>query len=216
MSAAPKSPSPSEPTPSTINPDIDEQLQGLWTKYGQTLVTALTMVAVFWLGREGWNYYQQQKEASLGKEFAALTTPVQWKKFAEDHPNDRLSGLADLQVADDAYTSGQVASAAQSYQAAANLLKGDPLQTRARIGAAVCLIQSGQNTEGEMTLRAILGDPNQLPVMRVQAGYEVASAVADEGKADELAALVAQINSIDKNPRDPWVYKANRLRVVHK
>lgn len=211
MSAEPKTPqSPGRPPAKTVSPDVDETLHTLWTKYGQTALTACVLVAVFYLGKVGWDYYRAEREVSLGKEFASLSTPSQWRAFAADHPHDRLAGLADLDVADDAYASGQPTAAEQAYEAAIPLLQNDPLQVRARIGAGVCLLQSGQVDAGEAILRAILNDSAQMAVVRAEAGYELASAKASTGHAEEARTIAIQVYSLD--PRSPWAQKAMMLR----
>lgn len=211
MSAEPKkSKSAEAPPPPTVSPDVDETLHGLWMKYGEAAITFCAVVLLCYVVKVGWDYWRAQRELSLGREFASLSTPSQWKAFAEAHPKDRLAGLADIQVGDDAYLSGRMSTAEQAYEAAIPLLSGDPLQVRARIGAGVCLLQSGQTQEGETTLRAIFDDTTQLPVIRAEAGYELASAAASSGQAGEARAIAAKIVSLD--PRSVWAQKALMLR----
>lgn len=211
MSAEPKKPKADKSAPaSTLSPDIDENLHAFWTKYGSAILTFCTVALVGYLVVAGYKAWQTKREASLGQEFAALTTPAQWRAFAAAHAGDRLAGLAYVDVADDAYASGQIASAQEAYEDAIPLLKDDPLQVRARIGEGVCLVQLGQVEAGQTKLRGIFDDKTLLPVARAEAGYQLASIAMSSGHPDDARAMAMQLLSIDAH--SPWTQMALMLR----
>jgi hypothetical protein len=214
MSTPADSSSSKSPTvqPVSASPDIDETLQSFGKKYGAVAAIAALLVLAFYLGREGWNYLAAQKEAGVQSEYAAAHTPEQMKAFVAAHPDHALAGLTDLQLADQAYTAGQSAAALSGYQEAARVLKDPALKARAVIGAAMVQIGMGQTAEGQAALRKLLDDGSQLPVIRAQAGYQLAALAASTGQADEVQRIQAQLIQIDKD--GPWTKNSFELTVA--
>ena len=185
--------------PVSASPDIDETLQTFGKKYGPAAVTVAVLVLAFYLGREGWNYLGAQREAGVQSEFAAAHSPEQLKAFAAAHPDHPLAGVADLQMADTAYNAGQSSAALAGYQEALRVLKDPALKARATIGAAMVQIGLGQTADGSASLRKLLDDSNQLPVVRAEAGYQLAALAASAGQRDEVQRIQAQLIQIDKD-----------------
>jgi hypothetical protein len=204
--------SPAVPPASAVSPDVDEHLHGFWKKYGQAAGIAALLILGFYLARAAWIYFADQREASVQAEFAGARTPDQLKAFVGAHPDHTLSGLAELQLADQAYAAGQTSSALSGYNDAARLLKDPALSARAAMGAAMVQIQTGQVDAGSAALHKLLDDTKQLPVVRAQAGYQLASLAAAAGKADEVQRLALQLVQIDKD--GPWTKNAFNLTVA--
>lgn len=196
-------------TPPAPNPDIDEHLHGLWQKYGQMVVYACGLILLFYVGRAGWGYISSEKESSIRQAFSAAKTPEQLKAFVSDHPDHPLAAVADVEIGDQAYAAGQMDTAISSYREAILHLKGDPLEARARIGLAMAQIAAGQAPEGEAALRALLDDPGQIAVVRVEAGYQLANLAATAGRQADVQKLALQMMQID--PNSPWTQKAFTL-----
>jgi predicted negative regulator of RcsB-dependent stress response len=188
---------------------VDEQLHGWWQKYGQSVAIACGVVLLFYVGRMGWDYIRSEQESSLQQEFVEAKTPEQLRAFADAHPGDKLASLAEITMADQAYAAGQIPTALAAYRKAADELKGDPLGTRAEMGVAMTEIQGGQTSAGEAALRQILADNSKLAVVRVEAGYQLASLAANSGKGAETQQYAAQMMQID--PNSPWTQRAFAL-----
>lgn len=204
-SSQPKSPDGSAAP--AYHPDLDEQLHGFWQKHGKTLGFAAAIILAFYLCKAGYEYFRGQHESDVEQEFAAAKTPDQLKAFIGAHPDHKLAGLAELEVADQAYASGQLAAATVAYQQAIPMLKNDPLQARAQIGLAMSQAQSGQGNEGEAALRKIFEDGGQMPVIRAEAGYQLEALEASDGKSQsDLLAIASKLQQIDAG--SPWTQRA--------
>jgi predicted negative regulator of RcsB-dependent stress response len=195
-----------------VHPDLDERLLGLWQQYGQTLLVVVCLVLVFYLGRAGWEYYQAQQEAGVRQEYAAAALPEQLKSFVAAHPTHPLAGVAELQLADEAYAAGRAADAVADYSQAAGILKGGPLAARAQLGLAMAQIQSGQAAEGQAGLQALADDAHQLTVVRAEATYQLASLAASAGHPDEVQKRATQLLQLD--PSSPWTQRAFSLQAA--
>ena len=203
---------PAAPGGPVVHPDLDERLLGLWQQYGQTLLVVVCLVLVFYLGRAGWEYYQAQQEAGVRQEYAAAAPPEQLKSFVAAHPTHPLAGVAELQLADEAYAAGRAADAVADYSQAAGILKGGPLAARAQLGLAMAQIQSGQAAEGQAGLQALADDAHQLTVVRAEATYQLASLAASAGHPDEVQKRATQLLQLD--PSSPWTQRAFSLQAA--
>jgi len=203
---------PAAPGGPVVHPDLDERLLGLWQQYGQTLLVVVCLVLVFYLGRAGWDYYQAQQEAGVRQEYAAAALPEQLKSFVAAHPTHPLAGVAELQLADEAYAAGRAADAVADYSQAAGILKGGPLAARAQLGLAMAQIQSGQAAEGQAGLQALADDAHQLTVVRAEATYQLASLAASAGHPDEVQKRATQLLQLD--PSSPWTQRAFSLQAA--
>jgi hypothetical protein len=192
-----------------VSSDVDERLHGFWKEYGQYAVVVCAIILLFYIGKMGWDFFAAQRENSVRAEYLAAKNVAQLKAFIADHPDHRLTSVARLSIAHQDYADGNIAQALLDYKAVEPSLKGDPLDQRALIGIAICEIELGQRAQGEDGLRAILDDTHQLPVVRVEAGSQLASALANEGKRDEVQKIAMQLVQLDQN--SPWTQRALTL-----
>ncbi len=200
---------PGSPPVAAANPD--EILIGFWEKNREIVVIGCLLVLVAILGRGGWQYFTTQKELGVERDYAAAGNPEQLRAFAEAHPDHALAGVAELRVADAAYQAGQNADALAAYERAQGLLdKTGILAARARLGAAVIKVQTGQGAEGVSALRQLAEDPKQFSNIRAEALYHLASLAAEAGRADETRQLSTQLLQID--PSSPWTQRAFALQ----
>jgi predicted negative regulator of RcsB-dependent stress response len=213
----PSTPAPSrgDPAPAkvdapSVSPDFDEQLHGMWQKYGQTFLVLCVVALVIYLGKAGWDYIQAQREVGVREEFAAAALPDQLRTFIAAHPDHVLAAVAQLQLADQAYAAGRAAEAVPAYTQAADLLKGGPLEARAQLGLAMAQIQAGQATEGQALLHQLADDTRQSAIIRAEAGYQLASLAASAGRADEVQKLALQLMQVA--PNSPWTQRAFSLQ----
>jgi tetratricopeptide (TPR) repeat protein len=171
---------------------------------------ACAIVLLGIVGKGGWDYLADEKEAAVGNDYAASTTPDQLRTFAAEHSVSPLAGAADLQLADQAYAAGKAAEAADDYQKALAALPPGPFVARAHLGLAMAQVQAGRTSEGESGLRQLVNDPTQLKAVRAEATYQLASLAAAAGRPDEVRKLSEQIMQLD--PSSPWTQRAFGLQ----
>ncbi|MBC8039345.1 MAG: hypothetical protein H7Y06_02280, partial [Opitutaceae bacterium] len=153
-----------------------------------------------------------RQEAAVAADYAAATTSDQLKSFVAAHSGHVLGGLAQLRLADEAYTAGNYADARAAYEKAAGILKSTTFGERARVGAAISAVLAGSSAEGEAALKQLSADITLGKLVRAEATYHLASLAAAAGNATEAIRLVEQVTVID--PDGPWVDRASMLRAT--
>jgi len=204
-SRGPDAGGPAAPVP----PSYEERFQSFWEKNDRAIYTFCLVILVGILGYYGWEYFAAQRESGVEAEYAAATTPGRLKAFSAAHPDHPLAALAHLQTADEAYAANNIAEALAGYQQASAILKTGPFAARARLGLAMCQVQSGQNAEGEATLRQLAEDAQGFRAVRTEATYQLASLAAAAGRPAEVQRLAAQLLQID--PNSSWTQRAFAL-----
>jgi tetratricopeptide (TPR) repeat protein len=138
---------------------------------------------------------QKANEDNVGAAYAAADTPEKLRAFIAAHPSDILASAAELRLADEAYQAKNYTAAAASYEKAA-ASKTAPFAGRALMGAAMSKILTGQTAEGETRLKQISNDTTQLPIIRGEATYHLATLAASAGQSAEALKLYKQVAEI--------------------
>ncbi len=191
---------------------FEDTVHQIWARNRKLVYLFLVVVLVAILGKGGWEYLQQQKEAEVGKSYAAATNAEQLKAFATAHPDHPLAGLAYLRVADEAYAAGKTADAVAAYDKAIPALKDGPLAARAQLGRAIAKAQSGKSAEAVNDLKQLANDANQASALRAEASYQLASLAAEAGNAADVGKYVDDLMKID--PSSSWAQRGMMLRAT--
>jgi hypothetical protein len=218
-SATPSAPNPAgdtrnvQPADATLAQSaFEERLRLFWQRNSTAVTVLLVAVLLGIAAKGGWEYVQEQHLQSVGREYAAATTPAELKAFVAAHPRETLAGAAQLRIADQAYSDEKYSEAIAGYEQALALLKDDPLACRARLGAAMARIQGGQQAEGLAALKALAADTKQPKAFRTEAAYHLAGYASGHGNAEDLKTYSLLISQID--PTSPWVQRAAALRAL--
>ncbi len=193
-----------------IEPGFEEAVHAFWTR-NRNFVLMLCAVALLVIaGREGWQYFANAREKDLQADYArAGDSADRLAKFADEHSGHALAGVACVRVADAKFAAADYKAAASYYQKATGSLKNEVLLGRAKLGAAVSLLDSGDQAGGEAALKALSADPAVFASARAEATYHLASLAAAAGNADEVRRLTAQVSVIEAN--GPWAQRATVL-----
>lgn len=219
---APKSPAGDDRNLITIDenylaPSFEDRLQIFWEKNSRTVVTVLVVVVVAIVAKGAFSYLAAQRERAIAAEYAAAATTAQLQAFAQAHPAAPLAGAAHLRLADEAYAAGSYATAKVDYAAASKLLGSDPLATRARLGAAVSLLQAG-DASATVALQELANDTTLPGPVRAETAYHLAVLARDAGQSAEAARwtdLVLSNESSGRNePPGFWSQRAVQLRAA--
>lgn len=191
---------------SASSPGFEETLHRIWTQYGRLIVAACVVVLLVILGNGVFKYLAAQKEVEIRQAYAAADTPEKLKTFAAAHSGHRLAGVATLQVADDAYTSGQGAEAVTQYEAAAKALAGTAFAGRTQLGRAMALLLAGRTADGEAALQQLADRTTETAGVRSEAAYHLATLAQTAGRTDQVRELTDQMLQID--PASTWAQRA--------
>ncbi|HTJ79979.1 MAG TPA: hypothetical protein VL357_13375 [Rariglobus sp.] len=193
-----------------LAPSLEDRLAIFWSKHSKSVIIALVVVVLAVVAKGGYDIFAAQREKAVDAAYAAATTNAQLKAFVADHPTHALAGIAELRLADDAYTAGNYADAQAGYIKAGDTLGKSPFGQRARLGVANTLIQSGKTADGEVALKQLVADLSVAKALRAEAAYQLAALAADAGQTDEAAKFITQVEAID--PSGQWSQRATLLR----
>lgn len=191
-------------------PGFEVIVHAFWIKNRGFILMLCVIVLLGIVGREGWQYFSSMREQSLQQDYAQISeNPDKLVSFADANPGHPLAGVAYLQVADRKFEAADYAKATTYYTKAAGSLKNEALAGRAKLGSAMCSINSGDIAGGEAALKAVGADQTISNAVRAEATYHLASLAVEAGKSEEVAKLVAEITKIDLS--GPWAQRATML-----
>ena len=207
-----------QPTPHSANPSdapavepgFEAVVHAFWEKNRSLILLACVAALLAIVVREGWQYFSALREQGVQEEYAKVADkPDRLSAFVDTHSGHALAGVACLQLADQKFEAADYQQAAALYTKAAGSLKNEALLGRARLGAAISQIDSGDRTAGEAALKAVGADQSLLNTVRAEATFHLASIAHDAGKADEARRLVEEVTKIDLG--GPWSQRATAL-----
>jgi predicted negative regulator of RcsB-dependent stress response len=207
---------PANPTPEgtapVYEPAFEAAVQGFWSKNRQAILIFVVVVLLVIIGREAWQYMAAGRERGIRAEYAkAGDQSAKLESFAAAHSGHTLAGVAFLRIADEKFTAGDYKNAAANYQKAADGLKNPALLGRARIGAAISQLNSGDQAAGEAALKGISADAALDKGVRAEAAYHLAAMAAGAGKADDVKKYAEEASKVDAT--SSWAQRATMLVV---
>ena len=215
-SATPSTPSPAGDDRNLVAVDsttavtFEDKVQLFWRRNRTLVLGFCGAVLLAILAKGGWDYFARQRELEIEKAYAAATSPDQLRAFSAAHPNHPLGGIAQLQIADEAYVAAKSADAIAGYEKAISAIKTGPLAARAKLGRALAKAQAGKLPEATTELKQIADDAAQFKAIRAEAAYHLTSLAVDAGNAADAQKYVDQLNQID--PMGAWAQRAVMLR----
>lgn len=196
-----------------VEPGFEVTAQAFWDRNRSfiLLVCAAALLAI--IGREGWQYYTARNEQSVRNDYAKVADrPEQLAAFAGAHAGHALAGVAYLRTADTKYAAADFRFALENYSKAAAGLKNPALLARARIGAAMSQINSGDKTAGETALKTVGADETLPKNFRAEAIYHLATLAFEAGNAAEVSRLVTEVGKIEVSGL--WAQRATALLTI--
>lgn len=193
-----------------IAPTFEDSLRIFWDKNSRAVLAACALVLIVILGKGAFEFMAARRERAVAADYAAATSDEQLKGFVAAHADHVLGGLAQLRLADQAYSASNYAEARSAYEKAAGILKHNAFGQRARLGAAVSAVQAGATSEGEAALKQLSSDLAVDKLVRSEATYHLAALAAGAGNTAEAIRLIEQVTTID--PEGPWTNRASMLR----
>lgn len=191
---------------------FEDQIQAFWHRNRRFILFLVVVGFLAILGREGIRYMWKERARAISEAYAACDTPVKLKAFAAEHADNALAGFALLRVADEAYTARNFAEAATAYEEAVKPLKDTPMAARARLGAAVSQVQSGDRAKGEAALKVLADDMTIMAGQRTEARYELASLAIGDGRIEDARKALDEIAQSDLSGM--WAQRAFMLRAT--
>jgi hypothetical protein len=196
----------------TIAPSLEEQFHDFWQKNGTRVLIFCAAVAAGIAAVYGYKAYQASVDAGIGEKYAAAETTAQLQSFISANPGHQLAGVAQLRIADEAYTAGKYADAAAAYDKASTMLPAGPFGTRAKLGGAMGRIAAGRVAEGEDILKKLSADSALPAPVRAEATYQLFALSQAAGKTEDAAKYSDQL--LQLAPSSPWAQRAMAMRAT--
>jgi predicted negative regulator of RcsB-dependent stress response len=191
-------------------PSLAIAIHGFWAKNRQTVLVICVAVLLAIIGREAWQYFAASREKAVQADYAKISDQTaKLEAFANANAGHALAGVAWIRLADAKFSAGDFKTAATNYQKATASLQNESLLGRARLGAAISQLNSGDQAAGEAALKAISADTKLDKGIRAEAAYHLTVLAADAGKADEVTKLAEEVSKID--PMGSWAQRATLL-----
>jgi len=210
MSQLPPADQSSQGTPATYEPAFETAVHAFWAKNRQGILLVIIVALLAIVGREGWQYYSAGHEQAVQAEYAKIADqPAKLEAFASANSSHALAGVAWLRLADEKFAAGDFKTAATDYQKAAGSLQNGALLGRAKLGAAMSQLSSGDQAGGQAALKAVSSDTALDKGARAEAAYQLASLAADAGKTEEVKKLAEEVSKIDAT--SIWAQRATLL-----
>jgi len=208
---ADKSPSHVDPAAApAADPGLELTLHNFWTKNRGFIFALCGVILLGIIGREGWQYFSAAREKSIQQDYAQVADkPDRLAAFAESNSGHPLAGIAYLQIADRKFEAAEYKEASANYTKAAGSLKNEALLGRAKLGAAVSLLNSGDLAGGESALKAVSSDQTLSKSTRAEAAYHLASLASDAGRTEEVRKFVDEVTKNDLG--GAWAQRATML-----
>lgn len=192
-----------------LAPSFEDRLHIFWDKHSRTVLVFLGLAVLAIVGKGAFAYFAAQREAKITAEYGAASSTAQLQAFAKAYPTVPLAGVAYLRLADEAYAAGSYPAAQVDYAAAAKLLGENPLAARARLGAAISLLQAG-DAAAQGALQALANDTKLPGVIRGESAYHLAVKARDAGQVAEATRWTDLVISTDS--AGFWGQRAMQLR----
>jgi predicted negative regulator of RcsB-dependent stress response len=193
-----------------LTPTFEDRLRLFWEQNSRTVMVVCLIVLLAIVAKGGYEILSAQREKGIAADYASAISDAQLKAFAASHADHVLGGLAELRLADQAYAAGNYSDARVFYAKASGALKNSTFGQRARLGGAICAVQTGSAAEGEATLKLITSDLALSKLVRAEAAYHLAGLAAASGNSAEAIRFIEQVASIDLEGQ--WAERATLLR----
>lgn len=200
---------------SELPPDADaeERFNHFWKENGTLIFGAIALAAVIVVGRQTYDYIVDRREEGVRTEYREAIEQGKRETFVEAHPKHRLSGLAQLELGDEAYREREFAQAREFYEGALKLLKDPYLRSQCRLGLALSRYQTGDKEGGMKELDELRLDRSAgvADVVRQEAGYHLAVARWEQGDLEGARAALDFVILEAQEGDQFWTRYAERL-----
>jgi hypothetical protein len=193
-----------------VQPGFEEKLAKFWEQNQGKVIGLCVLILVVIVGRHGWDWLQGRRKAQVAAAYAAAGNDTQLKAFAEENSGAPLGGVAQLRLADEAYTGGRYSEALSAYRKAQGSLAKTALGGRVQLGIAISTLKSGDTEAGKTALQQVANDANLSKSVRAEAAYHLATLAAAAGATEEVSRHLELINSIEATGM--WAQRGMMLR----
>ena len=192
--------------------DWEDRLWVFWRKQRGNIVRLVVTVVVALIIWQGWVAYQAHAAATEQADFQAANGTPALLAFAQAHPQSTLGKVAQLEAADALYKAANFKEAGDAYAQASTMWGADEKGQRARLGQAMCLIQTGDPKTGSAMLETLTNDSSAAENFRAESAYYLALLAIQAGDKTTAGKWIERIKEF-KSSGD-WINQTALLSEV--
>jgi hypothetical protein len=174
---------------------FEDRVSIYWMENKAFISSCIFALALVIIAFNGMRIYKANAVSNLQAGYSEAVANETLAEFAKANANKDLGGLAALNVADEAYASGDFEKAANFYSIAADALADSILAGRAQLGQAFARYYAGEESAALAQLASIATDSSLAEAARAEAAYHLAVEADVAGRSEEFDRYVAQIEA---------------------
>lgn len=183
---------------------FEDRLNLFWEKYQGPLIAGGVLIILAIVGWLVMGFVADRMDQRIRNEFAAIETTEDRLHFAQHRSGHMLSGIAYLELGDEAFADEAFADAVEFYREAVNRVGEHHIRDRVQFSLAMSLIEDGNIEEGRAELENLRDRAGALSVFREESRLALAILKADEGQTDEAITLLREIENDSPNQIISW------------
>lgn len=177
--------------------EFSDRIWLLWERKKHLFIAAGLIVVLVVVGYFAVHYMKTHAHNSMQEAYAqAQGKPAELAAFAAEYANVPLGGAAFLQLADEAYQSGDFTKAAELYGNAQSGLSQTALLGRALLGQGIALARDGKTEEARKQLGSLVENTGVLGALRGQAAFDLIVLETSAGQKDAAQAWLKRVVEI--------------------
>lgn len=198
------------------NADAEDRIWLFWERNKTIIIQAATSIVIGILAFLAYYFWQEARHQALGEAYVSCQDETSRRAFAAAHPQESLSAIALIEVADELRRTRKLSEASKTYDEAvviAATLPGSSaikaIASRAKLFSALSRQELGQ-AGAETLIAAVAEDQGAPETLRGYAMYVLANIALTKG---DNANAAKWINLMDKRlqPNHVWAQDKNSL-----
>ena len=174
---------------------FEDRLRLFWEKYQGPLIVGGVLIVLGIIGWQVMGFVAERMDQRIRNEYAAIETSEERLDFAQHRSGHLLSGVAYLELGDEAFEEENFGEAIEFYREALNRLEEHEFRDRAQYSLAMSLVENGDLQEGRAELENLRDRTGALSVFREEARFALAILLADEGETEQAIAMLEEIEA---------------------
>lgn len=176
--------------------DLSDKLWLVWERNKNLIILAVLVVVLAVAGYFGVSYMRAHAHNAMQEAYLEAQSTGSLAAFAEEYAGAPLGGAAFLQLADEAYSTGDFSAAAALYHSAQEGLAPTVLLGRALLGEGIALASEGKTEDARKRLGSLVENTAVMGALRGQAAFDLIVLEIADGKGDAARAWFKRVGEI--------------------
>jgi predicted negative regulator of RcsB-dependent stress response len=189
---------------------IEDRISMYWMENKAFVAGCIAVLVLVIVGVNGYRIYGNYVTDNKQSQYREAQAEDTLENFAVAYADQSLGGFAALNIADEAYEKAEFERARDFYLKAVASLKDPVLTSRARLGEAFALNESGDSAGALALLGTLATDATATEVIRAEALYHLAVAAHIDNREADFESFSKQIEDLSK--AGAWQQRLQQIR----